>query len=45
MGVIDGVKMLKLKKDKCFGEKYEKCEQCENCWIKPSCLVRFRNKK
>ncbi|MEM4263281.1 MAG: hypothetical protein QW666_00085 [Candidatus Woesearchaeota archaeon] len=39
------VKMLKLVNDPCFGKKYEQHCQCEQCWIKPSCLVCFRNRK
>ncbi len=39
------VKFLKFVNDLCFGKKYKQIDQCENCWIKQSCLVSFRNKK
>jgi hypothetical protein len=42
---LSAVKMVKLVKDPCFGKKYEQHCQCEQCWIKPSCLVCFRNRK
>jgi len=39
------VKFVKYVNDVCFGEKYEQCGQCEECWVKKSCFIRFRNKK
>jgi len=39
------VKMLKYVNDPCFGEKYLQHDQCEECWVKNSCFIRFRNKK
>jgi len=39
------VKFLKLVEDPCFGKKYEQIQQCPDCWIKKSCLIRFRNAK
>lgn len=39
------VKMIKLVEDPCFGQHYEKIQDCQHCWIKNSCLVSFRNKK
>jgi len=38
-------KMVKNLEDDCFGEKYDSIEQCEACWVKASCLAKFKNRK
>ncbi|RMF05492.1 hypothetical protein D6764_04585 [Candidatus Woesearchaeota archaeon] len=39
------IKYAKLENDPCFGEKYEQIEQCNYCWVKESCYMRFKNRK
>lgn len=38
-------KMLKMVNDPCFGQNYEKEDQCPGCWIKKSCFAVYRNRK
>ena len=38
-------KMVKYIDDPCFGIEYDKLEQCDNCWVKKSCFVKYKNSK
>lgn len=37
-------KLVKYANDKCYGENYEKIEQCHACWVKNACFVKYRNR-
>ena len=39
------VKICKLIDDPCYGKSYNQIEQCDFCWIKKACSVKWKNRK